>query len=142
LHRTFGKGYVLAVMVSGTSGLYISIFASGGIVAALGFALLAVAWLYTTIRAYSSIRNRTISKHREWMTRSYALCFAAVTLRVYLPLSTFLMGIDFIHAYRAIAWLCWIPNLLLAEIIIQKARQSPKRIHTAPDIPPQDWDQK
>jgi hypothetical protein len=39
---------------------------------------------------------------------------AAVTLRLYLPLAA-LGGIPFEEAYPAIAWLCWVPNLVAAE---------------------------
>jgi len=51
------------------------------------------------------------------MTRSYALTFAAVTLRIYLPLSQ-VAGIPFEPAYQTIAWLCWVPNLIVAEWLI------------------------
>jgi len=48
------------------------------------------------------------------MIRSYSLTFAAVTLRIYLPLA-FASGIPFEIAYPAIAWLCWVPNAIVAE---------------------------
>lgn len=117
LHRKLGKLYVLAVAISGLSGLIIAFFANGGLIAALGFGSLAVLWLYTTFRAYTAIRNKQLSVHRRWMIRSYSLCFAAVTLRIYLPLMV-AAGLGFIVAYRIIAWLCWVPNLLLAEYLI------------------------
>jgi hypothetical protein len=50
------------------------------------------------------------------------------------------MGIDFLMAYRAIAWLCWIPNLLVAEWMIRStgsARSRPAvlpRLKTPPTI--------
>jgi len=117
LHRKLGKLYLLAVGISGLSGLVIAFFANGGLIAALGFGSLAVLWLYTTFRAYTAIRNKQLSVHRRWMIRSYSLCFAAVTLRIYLPLMV-AAGLGFIVAYRIIAWLCWVPNLLLAEYLI------------------------
>ena len=48
------------------------------------------------------------------MVRSYALTLAAVTLRIYLPASQ-VAGVSFTIAYPVIAWLCWVPNLLLAQ---------------------------
>lgn len=86
LHRTLGKIYIISVLLSGTAGLGIAFFASGGIISSLGFGSLAILWLYTTVQAYTAIRNKHIDKHRQWMIRSYALCFAAVTLRLYMPL--------------------------------------------------------
>jgi hypothetical protein len=57
---------------------------------------------------------RRFDEHRRWMFRSFALTFAAVTLRIYLPLVQ-IAGLDFLPAYRAIAWLCWVPNLVVIE---------------------------
>lgn len=118
LHRTLGIIYVLSVFLSGTAGLGIAYFASGGWIPAVGFAALAVLWLYTTANAYVSIRSGWVQVHQKWMIRSYALCFAAVTLRIYLPLFIGGFGMDFYEAYRIIAWLCWVPNILVAEYFI------------------------
>jgi len=123
IHRTLGKIYVVVCLLSGGAGLYLAFYATGGWVAGLGFGGLAVSWLVTTSMAYISIRKKEINKHQQWMIRSYALTFAAVTLRIYLPLSQ-IAQIDFIDAYRVIAWICWIPNLLVAEWIIRKQTNS------------------
>lgn len=48
----------------------------------LGLAGLALAWLYTGLRAYLAIRARDIAAHRCWMVRNFALAFASVTLRL------------------------------------------------------------
>ena len=48
------------------------------------------------------------------MIRSYALTLAAVTLRIYLP-GALALGVPYDLAYPPIAWLCWVPNLLVAE---------------------------
>ena len=52
------------------------------------------------------------------MIRSFALTFAAVTLRLYLPLIP-LLGLSFIDGYRAVSFLCWIPNLIIAELYLR-----------------------
>ncbi|MCB0706781.1 MAG: DUF2306 domain-containing protein [Saprospiraceae bacterium] len=119
LHQTSGKIYVLAVGASGIAGLGISFFATGGLIAASGFFGLALAWLISTWSAYAHIKKKEIDAHQRWMIRSYALCFAAVTLRIYLPLFTAGFHMDFIPAYQIIAWLCWVPNLAFAEWIIR-----------------------
>ncbi len=114
-HRLMGRFYLgVGVLIGGLAGLYIAQFAYGGGGARLGFAMLAVAWLYTGARAYRSIRAGRVAEHREWMMRNFALTFAAVTLRIYLPVSQ-VAGVPFETAYAAIAWLCWVPNLLAVE---------------------------
>ena len=122
IHRTLGTIYVTCVTVSGSCALYIAIYSSEGMVTHFGFGALAVLWLFTTLTAYNAIRNRNITSHRRWMVRSYALCFAAVTLRIYLPLFTAVFHLDFGVSYQIISWLCWVPNLLVAEIIISRLK--------------------
>jgi uncharacterized membrane protein len=121
-HRNIGTIYVTAVMFGGIAGLIIAFFASGGIVSVTGFGALASLWLFTIIKAYTAILKRDVAKHQKWMIRNYALTFAAVTLRLWLPLSQTVLHVDFIFAYRTISWLCWVPNLLVAEIIVRNRK--------------------
>ena len=115
LHRWMGRVYLGGgVLLGGLSGLYLSQFAYGGLAAKLGFATLAACWLYTSARAFLAIRRRAITEHRRWMMRNFALSFAAVMLRLYIPVSV-IAGWEFATAYAVIAWLCWVPNLLFAE---------------------------
>ncbi|MBD9469382.1 DUF2306 domain-containing protein [Pseudoxanthomonas sp. PXM01] len=118
LHRWTGRVYVVAVAAGGLAALAMAPQASTGAVAAFGFGALAVCWLGTTALAVIAIRQRRIADHRDWMLRSYALTLAAVTLRLYLPASQ-IAGISFLIAYPAIAWLCWVPNLLAAEWMLR-----------------------
>lgn len=115
IHRWLGRAYLaVGVLVGGLSGLYLSLFAYGGVMSKLGFAVLALLWLYTGLRALLAIRAADIAQHRKWMIRNFSLTFAAVTLRLYLP-AAFVPGVEFAQAYQLIAWLCWVPNLLIAE---------------------------
>ncbi len=82
--------------------------------ARLGFALLAVLWIFSGLCAYVAIRQGRFQDHRKWMIRNYSLTFAAVMLRLYLPVSM-VAGIEFTVAYPIIAWLCWIPNVIFVE---------------------------
>lgn len=127
LHRTLGKTYVISVLISGITGFYVAQYATGGIVSEVGFSGLAVGWLFTTILAYITIKKGRVIAHQKWMTRSYALCFAAVTLRVYLGLSA-AAGISFMTAYPVISWLCWVPNLIFAEYLIRNISESKRKV--------------
>ena len=95
-------------------------FANGGIICTLGFAALAVLWMYSNYKGYSSIRKREIIAHQLWMIRNYALTFAAVTLRLWLPFLMMVIKLSFINSYRLVAWISWIPNLLIAELLIKE----------------------
>jgi uncharacterized membrane protein len=121
LHRTLGKIYVVSVLLSGITGLYISLYASGGIATKLGFFMLSTAWIISTTRAYTTIRKKKVEEHRKWMIRSYALTFAAVTLRLWSPLLEAVIPPELgIEPYTIVAWLAWVPNLMFAQFIITK----------------------
>lgn len=121
LHRNLGKVYIISVLFSGFSALYIAYFATGGIISTLGFSCLAIIWLYSTMRAFLEIKNRSISKHQKYMTYSYAACFGAVTLRIWLPVLTVFVQ-DFVIAYRIVSWLCWMPNIIVAYFMVKHQR--------------------
>lgn len=118
-HRIIGKIYMIAVMISGTCGVYIGFYATGGIITSIGFICLGVLWLFTTYKAYWAAKSNDIDLHQGFMIYSYALCFAAVTLRIWLPTLTYLFG-DFTVAYRIVAWLCWVPNLAFAYFWVRR----------------------
>jgi len=119
VHKTIGKIYVACVIPSSIASIGLSIFATGGLIPSLGFFCLGIIWFTTTLFAYLNIRNGRIDQHRKLMIYSYAACFAAVTLRLWLPLLTNIFN-DFIIAYSIVAWLCWIPNLAVANLIVRK----------------------
>lgn len=115
VHRWSGRIYLaVGVLAGGLSGLYLVQYAYGGPLAKAGFGTLAVLWLYTGWRAFDAIRSGAVAAHRRWMVRNFSLTFAAVTLRIYLPLGA-LAGVQFEQLYPVVAWLAWVPNLLLAE---------------------------
>ncbi|MCR8845094.1 DUF2306 domain-containing protein [Paenibacillus sp. SC116] len=121
-HRTLGMLYGIGVLFGGISGLYLAVYATGGWIAQMGFGVLAVLWLYT---AYYGVREGiegNYREHRKWMLRNYALTFAAVTLRLMILLSVSLFGGEnFLVYYVIISWMCWVPNLFVAEWLIRRS---------------------
>ncbi|USB33516.1 DUF2306 domain-containing protein [Paenibacillus sp. YPG26] len=120
LHRTLGIIYSGCVIFSGASGIFIAFKATGGWVSTAAFLLLSLSWLFTLTKGLRAIIvEQDPRKHKNWMLRNYALTLAAVTLRIYLPISMLLFGLEHFNVYyRVIAWICWIPNLIFAEWII------------------------
>jgi hypothetical protein len=124
LHRASGYLYAGAVALGGTAGLVMAARAWAGPVTQLGFTLLAVAWLATTALGLRSIivaGDR--AAHRAWMTRSFALAFAAVSLRIQLPLLG-VLGVPAAIAYQIVAWSSWVPNLVVAQRVLAVRRNS------------------
>ncbi len=118
-HRWIGRGYGISVGLSGIAGILIAPSASGGISAYLGFAALSLIWLLVTFRAVQFALQRDFVAHRRWMIRSFALTFAGVTLRLYL-VGFVLTGYTYAEAATFLAWLCWVPNVFVAEWVIRK----------------------
>ena len=124
LHRFSGRVYVfVTLLLSSLSGIYIGVFANGGLVAKVSFVLLGILWFYATYKSYVEIRKRNISQHKIWMWRSYALALSAITLRMWKVILVYLFHPNPMDVYQIIAWLGWVPNLLLVEYIIKKQKR-------------------
>lgn len=122
LHRWLGRIYVTACLIGGFAGGTIALGSTAGPVAGWGFLVLAILWIPVTLLALFAAMRRDFVDHERWMIRSFALTFAAVTLRIYLP-SSQIAGIPFPDAYPIIAWACWVPNLIIAELWIASRRK-------------------
>ncbi len=126
LHRSLGYGYVLSVMIAafGSLALLPEFLGSGW--AAIGFFLLALAWIACTALAVKAARAKDFVAHRVWMLRSAALTFGAVTLRLQLPL-LFAAGYSLPGAYDLLAWDSWVPNLIVIELWLNAKRRTSRR---------------
>ena len=124
LHRWMGRVYCVAVLAGWIASVPIAAHAQTGAAASSGFLVLGVLWIGSTTMAWIRIRGLRVQEHREWMIRSYALTAAAITLRMYLPLSL-VAGVPITTCYPIIAWMCWVPNLAFAEWLVRRNR-SPK----------------
>ena len=71
--------------------------------------------LGTTINGYRMIFKGNVKSHRKWMIRSYAIALAGLTFGLCLFLSV-VLGVEFEEIYPALAWVCWVPNLLIVEL--------------------------
>ena len=115
LHRWLGRVYIISVVVGGVAAIALATMSMGGVPAHVGFGLLGALWLFTALLAYQRIKVYDIADHRRWMIRSYSLAFAAVTFRIYLAIGIGMMRLPFDQVYPTITWLCWVPNLIVAE---------------------------
>ena len=120
LHRFFGKIYViLLLLLAAPSGIYMGFYANGGILAKISFVILGILWWITTYKAYLEIRKKNVLNHKKWMYRSYALAVSAITLRLWKVVLVYFFQPNPMDVYEVIAWLGWVPNLILIEILIK-----------------------
>lgn len=116
VHRNIGKLYVFIILfLSAPSGLFIGIFANGGFYSKISFVTLSILWFYFTLKGFSTIKNKNIKLHKAFMLRSFALTFSAITLRFWKVFLVYLFQPSPMDVYQIIAWLGWVPNLLIAE---------------------------
>lgn len=71
-----------------------------------------------------AIRRGEVAVHRRWMIRAFALTYAAVTLRLWPAVLVPVLGGDFRAAYLIVPFLCWVPNLVVTEMLLRKHMSS------------------
>jgi len=121
LHRLSGWIYtVFVLLLVAPSGFVMGIYANGGLSSQISFCVLALLWFYATLMAIISITKKDILSHRKWMIRSFALTLSAISLRAWKYILVYLFHPAPMDNYRMVAWLSWVVNLLIAEIIIFK----------------------
>jgi uncharacterized membrane protein len=121
VHRTLGRVYVACCICGGVSALLIAPDVESGMVATVGFSVLAVVWIVTTTLALRSAVQRDIAAHRIWVWRSVALTLSAVSLRVQMIASEMVLGLDYGQISHVLAWSCWLPQVFLVELNVQLA---------------------
>lgn len=123
-HRNIGKSYVFIILfLSGPAGFVMSLLANGGIWSRIAFTLLSILWIFTTAKAWQTALQKKFQQHKKWMMRSYALTLSALTLRAWKWLIVFAIAPPPMDLYRLVAWLGWIPNLILVEWLIFRMRK-------------------
>ncbi|WJK01935.1 DUF2306 domain-containing protein [Elizabethkingia anophelis] len=121
IHQYSGYIYVIGLLLfSAPSGIYMGLHANGGFWAQLSFIILGCLWWFTTFMAMVNIFQKDIKSHQQWMNRSYALAVSALTLRMWKVILVYLFQPNPMEVYLVIAWLGWVPNLLIIELLILK----------------------
>jgi len=121
LHRAFGYIYVTDVLlITGPAGLLMGLYANGGVTSKISFVTLAIGWMTFTAIALGKAMKGDFVGHRDFMIRSYALTLSAVTLRAWKWAMTNTVELPPMDVYRAVAWLGWVPNILVAELLIRR----------------------
>lgn len=119
IHRVMGYTYALSVLLAGLASLTMLPQFQGTTWALVGFALLAALWIGFTATGISLAIKGDYRRHRIWMLRSVALTFAAVTLRLIMPL-LMAAGWSLLETYNVTAWASWVINLAVVEYSLRR----------------------
>jgi uncharacterized membrane protein len=121
LHNVLGYLYVGAILIfAAPSGFLIAMQANGGLIAQIAFILLALFWFLFTLQAVLKAKTGDFKAHKNFMIRSFALTCSALTLRYWKLVLVYFFHPYPMDLYQLVAWLGWIPNLLIAELIINR----------------------
>lgn len=115
-HRRLGRIQVLCVLaVVAPSGLWMSLHAFTGAVAAAGFAAVAVGTALTAWLGWRAAVRKRFAEHRRWMWRCYLMLCSAVVLRLTAGLFT-VLDVDGEWTYQLAAWTSWLLPLFAYEL--------------------------
>lgn len=124
IHRAFGYVYVMGILFfAAPGGMVMAFFINRGPMVLWSFVLQCSLWVYFTYEAYRFIRQRKIDAHKAMMYRSFALTLAAITLRLYIFFLSDQYNLSQPTGYATLAWLSWVPNLIVAEFVIRRKIQ-------------------
>lgn len=125
LHRVSGRVVLVSIVLAGLAGFLVAWVNVAGPVGTAGFGTLAVLWVGFALLGLRAIRGGDVAAHRRWMLRTFAMTYAAVTLRLWLVVLIVLLG-DFAAAYVLVPFLCWVPNLLVVEWLLRRTPALPR----------------
>jgi hypothetical protein len=137
VHRRLGRAFLIVGAVAfGLTGIPLALTTPNGNVTRYGILIPAVGWLVCAALGWTAIRSHRLTAHREWMIRTYALTFFAITTRMLVPL---LIAVQMpfqddrsADAVRGLVertipygqWLGWILDLAIAEYAIRRLRRT------------------
>ena len=129
-HRYLGRIQAISVLCVVTpSGLWMSYYAEAGMIAAMGFAILAIATGTFVALGWRSAVRRHFSEHRRWMWRCFLCLSSAVVLRLIAGLAI-VTDIDGEWIYPMSAWISWLVPLMAFEFVELVNRRIAKRVAT------------
>ena len=123
LHRAVGMVYMPAALIGSLAGgiFAVSLPAEPGLPAILAIVGVAsTTFCFTALGALRLWQGDYLS-HGEWMIRSYSQTLSGTTLRLMIPVMDH-AGLPWHENYLTALWMCWVPNLFVAELLIHYRR--------------------
>lgn len=133
-HRLNGQLYMVSVLLSALSALYLVKDATGGRIVELSFVVLELLWIFTTVQAYRTIRRRDVKAHQNWMVRSYALSFSNTVIHLLTLVLNTCFHVEYTLSYTLSVWLSWMITLTIAEVWVRLQQSAGRRRMEAPSL--------
>ena len=130
-HSKTGAIYTwITIAVVCPTGMYLALYAKGGLITSAGFILQGVLLGYFTFRGYQSIKQGNRHYHIQNMIRSYSVATVVLTFRI-LHIIFFFMNVPYADNYAISQWLGLTINLLIGETIISITTQKYPSLKTS-----------
>ncbi|HRD78597.1 MAG TPA: DUF2306 domain-containing protein [Hyphomicrobiaceae bacterium] len=117
-HRPLGRLAAVAILVGATTALPSALASEATIVARLGFASQAIAWLAALTIGVAAIRQRRIAFHRRAMLAMAAIASGAIWLRL-ATVAAVVLDLPFDAVYAITAWAGWIVPLAAVLVVTE-----------------------
>ena len=128
LHRTLGKVFLLLSLALGIGGIAMSIFVpAAGLQETVPTVLFACLFIFFTIKAYQTARQKRFLEHREWVIRNFALGMGVATIRVFAAAFINFSPLTIEEVVVTTFWLGWTTNMILAEAWILSTRPKARK---------------
>jgi len=123
-HRRAGYFYVASVLAVCVTSGYMAPYATGGKAVGIAFNLLNLVWPAMTIAAVVQAKKGNAAAHRRWMIRSYAFCFANLSIHAMHGILSAAFGLAYAtgYAFSVFGTLFLLP--IAAEIVIRRLRSN------------------
>lgn len=120
LHRWSGRLYVLCILVSVLSALYLTFTTTMviGRMYTLSLWFLLFVWLGTTAMLYVSARKKKMKDHAEWAVRSYLTTFAFIIQNFILKIPGFDTLGSFAEVSPNMFWASWSIPLFIYQLYL------------------------
>ena len=138
VHRRIGRAFLLLGLVAfGLTAVPLALTTPSGDLTRYGTLVPAVGFLVCGSLGFLAAREHRYDAHRDWMVRTYALAFFALTTRTLVPLMLLVQspwigswyGGDVQRAVDASIpvgqWLGWMLDLAVAEFVIRRRLRRP-----------------
>lgn len=114
LHRWTGRLYVFTGALPSAILSLVLLPYSTAPITKLGLAMMAVLWIFTTVKGYLAARGHRYVDHRKWMLYSFALAFGTTWGRVIAFMMTTIPGFTVAMPvfFDISSWMGWVASLI------------------------------
>jgi uncharacterized membrane protein len=122
-HRRTGYLYFVSVLITAPMGMYVARLLSSNPVSYTISWVHGGSWLLCTLVAIKLVRNGDITRHREWMMRSYSWALVFITARI----AIWAIKPTDPNVFDAIVWITIGTAMLWPQLIINWKQIFPRR---------------